>query len=315
MRAWRNLCCDGVVPESNPSSPSAAPATVPDLDTRDEIAELRRVAIDLALTAAARVRARRPEVFGAAPSADVVQAKSTPTDPVTVVDTETEELIRGLLTELRPGERVLGEEGGGTLDGGDREIVWVVDPIDGTVNFMYGIPAYSVSVAAMRGGRSLAGAVVDVSRAVVYSAGRGAGATRTDPDGHSIPLRCNDIDNPGMALLATGFGYGAARRARQGELVARVLPRVRDIRRIGSAALDLCMVAAGLVDAHYEHGLNTWDWAAGALIAAEAGARLVLPPPGSMSKSGELTVAVAPGIADELLELFDRLGVSEAIPD
>ncbi|MBF6175109.1 inositol monophosphatase family protein [Nocardia blacklockiae] len=307
-----------VVRDTNPSVTAAAidPGTAePDPADAAEIAELRRVAVHLAQTAAAHVRARRPQVFGAGEDAQgAVRAKSSPTDPVTVVDTETEEVIRRLLADLRPGERVLGEEGGGTL-GGAAEIVWVVDPIDGTVNFMYGIPAYAVSVAAMRDGRSLAGAVVDVAAGQTYSAGLGAGATRTEPDGTAVTLRCTEVDSVRMTLLATGFGYGAARRARQGELIAGLLPHVRDIRRIGSAALDLCMVAAGRADAHYEHGLNTWDWAAGALIAAEAGARLVLPPAGTVSKTGELVVAAAPGIADELLELFDRLGVSEAIPE
>ncbi|MBU3065955.1 inositol monophosphatase [Nocardia sp. NEAU-G5] len=298
----------GVVHDINPAVPN------PDVD---EIAELRRVAIHLARTAAAHVRLRRTQVSSAAGAlhADAVQSKSTPTDPVTVVDTETEELIRSLLARLRPGERVLGEEGGGSIEEGAADIVWVVDPIDGTVNFLYGIPAYSVSVAAMRDGRSLAGAVADVVRGRVYSAGLGAGAERTDADGTTSALRCAEVGSVEMALLATGFGYGVHRRTRQGELIAQVLPRVRDIRRVGSAALDLCMVASGLVDAHYEHGLNTWDWAAGALIAAEAGARLTLPAAGTVAKTGELVVAAAPGIAAELIELFDRLGVSEAIPE
>ncbi len=308
----------GIVRESNSSVTAAAtdphPAGQDPVDP-GEIAELRRVAVHLAQAAAAHVRARRPEVFGGGERArDAVQAKSSPTDPVTVVDTEAEQLIRRLLGELRPGEQVLGEEGGGSL-GDDTQVVWVVDPIDGTVNFMYGIPAYGVSVAAMRGGRSLAGAVADVAGGHTYSAGLGAGATRTDRDGTAIALRCNAAGSVGMALLATGFGYGAARRARQGQLIAELLPHVRDIRRIGSAALDLCMVAAGLVDAHYEHGLNTWDWAAGALIAAEAGARVVLPRAGTVSQTGELVVASAPDIADELIELFDRLGVSAAVPE
>ena len=296
-----------VVPES---TLSAAPAPTP-----EQIAELRSVAVHLAQTAAAHVRLRRTQVRGAAGAlrADAVQFKSTPTDPVTVVDTETEELIRTLLAELRPGERVFGEEGGGSVGDGSQ-IVWVVDPIDGTVNFMYGIPAYSVSVAAMWDGRSLAGAVADVAGDQVYSAGLGVGAERIGPDGTITALRCTEVDTISMALLATGFGYSAERRARQGRLIAEVLPRVRDIRRIGSAALDLCMVAAGLVDAHYEHGLNTWDWAAGALIAAEAGARLRLPEAGTVAKTGELVVAAAPGIADELLALFDDLGVAKPVP-
>ncbi|MCC3312208.1 inositol monophosphatase family protein [Nocardia africana] len=299
------------VPETNsPADTAEAPVLDP-----AEIAELRRVSVYLAETAAAHVRRRRPEVFGAGRGEDgSVRTKSTPTDPVTVVDTETEQLIRSLLAETRPGERVLGEEGGGSL-GAAGEIVWVVDPIDGTVNFVYGIPAYAVSVAAMRGGRSLAGAVVDVAGGVTYSAGLGAGATLAHGDDEPITLRCNDIDAVRLALVATGFGYGAARRERQGELVAQLLPRVRDIRRIGSAALDLCMVAAGRVDAHYEHGLNPWDWAAGALVAAEAGAVLRLPGADSTGAQGALTVAAAPGIADELAELFDRLGVAAPIPE
>ncbi|MCX4094818.1 inositol monophosphatase family protein [Nocardia sp. alder85J] len=291
-----------------------------------EITELRRVAAQLARAAADHVRTRRPEVFpapgpGPATSAaaphGVVRSKSTATDPVTIVDTESEDLIRTLLSRSRPDDRVMGEEGGGSVDPDDdpAATVWVVDPIDGTVNFMYGIPAYAVSVAAMRGGRSLAGAVVDVVGEVTYSAGLGAGATATTAGATPVPLRCTEVRSLEMALLATGFGYGAGRRATQGRLIAEVLPHVRDIRRIGSAALDLCMVAAGRVDAHYEHGLNTWDWAAGGLIAAEAGARLTLPPAGTLAGTGELVVAAAPGIADQLTALFDRCGASAPIPD
>lgn len=296
-----------VVPETNPVVP------VPD---PKEVAELRGVAVLLARTAAAHVRTRRSELSTTAGGLhpDAVRSKSNPNDPVTLVDTETEELIRGLLARLRPGEHVFGEEGGGSV-GADSRIVWVVDPIDGTVNFLYGIPAYSVSVAAMRDGRSLAGAVADVARDRIYSAGLGAGAEREEPDGTTTTLRCTAVDSLGMTLLATGFAYNAARRTRQAELIGQVLPLVRDIRRVGSAALDLCMVASGQVDAHYEHGLNTWDWAAGALIAAEAGARLRLPAAGTVAETGELVVAAAPGIADELTELLDRLGVSEPIPD
>nr|WP_233608557.1 inositol monophosphatase family protein [Nocardia stercoris] len=278
------------------------------------IAELRRVAVHLAETAAAHVRLRRPEVFGPdrAP-ATAVQAKSTPTDPVTVVDTETEDLVRRLIGAERPGEQVLGEEGGGSI-GGPGEVVWVVDPIDGTVNFLYGLPAYAVSVAAMRDGQPLAGAVADVARGIVYHAGLGAGAVSVAPGAEPVPLRCTPVTSVAMALVSTGFAYRTERRARQGRLIGELLPRVRDIRRVGSAALDLCMVASGQVDATFEHGLNTWDWAAGALIAAEAGARLRLPAADSGAQPGELVAAVAPGIADELFELFDRLGVTEPIP-
>lgn len=282
-----------------------------------DAAELRRIAVHLAETAAAHVRARRPEVFGQPGSADdAVRAKSTPTDPVTVVDTETEQLIRDELARLRPDDHILGEEGGGDLGAaGDEAVVWVVDPIDGTVNFLYGIPAYAVSVAALRGGRTVAGAVVDVAAAVTYRAARGLGAQRTEPGGALIPLRCTSVRSVRMALVATGFGYGTGRRARQAALTAELMPHIRDIRRIGAAALDLCMVAEGRVDAHYEHGLNPWDWAAGALIAAEAGATLRLPPAATPGSTGALVVAATPGIAAELLEVFDRLGLSEPIPE
>ncbi|CCF64417.1 inositol monophosphatase [Nocardia cyriacigeorgica] len=305
------------VPHSPTSPQPTAPTSANSADSAPDAAELRRIAVRLAEAAAAHVRTRRPEVFGPGGSVDgAVQAKSTPTDPVTVVDTETEQLIRTTLARLRPGDHILGEEGGGDLArADDHTVVWVVDPIDGTVNFLYGIPAYAVSVAAMRAGRSIAGAVVDVAAGQTYHAGLGLGAERVDADGTTHPLRCNPVEEVRMALVATGFGYNAARRARQAALVAEVLPRVRDIRRIGAAALDLCMVAEGRVDAHYEHGLNPWDWAAGALIATEAGARVQAPPAHSTGAAGELFVAAAPAIADELLALLDELGVSAPIPE
>lgn len=282
-----------------------------------DAALLRRIASHLAGIAAAHVRVRRPEVFGPAGSRDtVVRTKSTPTDPVTVVDTETEQLIRDELARLRPDDHILGEEGGGDLaEAGADEVVWVVDPIDGTVNFLYGIPAYAVSVAAVRGGRPVAGAVADIAASTLYAAAAGLGATRTDPDGTDTALRCNPVRSVRLALVATGFGYAVPRRTRQAACVAELLPHVRDIRRIGAAALDLCMVAEGRVDAHYEHGLNPWDWAAGALIAAEAGAILRLPPLATTGAAGALVVAAAPGIGTELFALLDRLGISAPIPE
>ncbi|WP_459547105.1 inositol monophosphatase family protein [Nocardia sp. X0981] len=293
---------------SLPATPEPAPA---------DAVLLRRIATHLAGIAAAHVRARRPEVFGPAGSLDTaVRTKSTPTDPVTVVDTETEQLIRGELARLRPDDHILGEEGGGDLtEAGADEVVWVVDPIDGTVNFLYGIPAYAVSVAAVRDGRPVAAAVADIAAATLYTAAVGLGAHRTDPDGTDIALRCNPVRSVRLALVATGFGYAVPRRTRQAACVAELLPHVRDIRRIGAAALDLCMVAEGRVDAHYEHGLNPWDWAAGALIAAEAGAVLRLPPLATTGADGALVVAAAPGIGAELFALLDRLGISAPIPE
>ncbi|MEB3032384.1 inositol monophosphatase family protein [Mycolicibacter sp. MYC340] len=271
---------------------------------------LRSTAEELVAEAAEFVRRRRAEVFGAAAvesaPAALVQTKSSPTDPVTVVDTETERFIRDRLTQLRPGDAVLGEEGGGSGDVSGRQpdaVTWVVDPIDGTVNFMYDVPAYAVSVAAQVGGVSVAGAVADVVGGRIYSAGLGLGAHVRDRQGTTV-LRCTDVTEVSLALLGTGFGYSPGRRAAQAALLARLLPVVRDVRRIGSAALDLCMVAAGRLDAYYEHGTKPWDYAAGSLIAAEAGARVLLP--GPEIDSGEVIVAAAPGIADELLAILQR---------
>ncbi|MDJ0391730.1 inositol monophosphatase family protein [Rhodococcus sp. G-MC3] len=280
---------------------------------------LLEVAEDVARAAAAHVRVRRPEVFGPDAVSDVqggrsaVTTKSTPTDPVTIVDTETEEVLRGLLAERRPGDAILGEEGGGST-GSTAGVRWVLDPIDGTVNFLYGIPAYAISVAAQVDGVSVAGVVVDVARDIVYSALRGGGATATESDGSTRKLSCNPVADVSLALVATGFGYGALRRTGQGRIIGELLPLIRDIRRIGSAALDLCMVASGAVDAHFEHGLSPWDWAAGSLIAEEAGAAVVLPLPTSSSGEGAVTVAVAPGIEREFLELLQTVGAMDPIP-
>jgi myo-inositol-1(or 4)-monophosphatase len=301
--SWR-LCCDGRV-------------TRPD----DDPARLRAVAETLAAEAAEFVRSRRAEVFGVhagGTDSGAVRSKSTPTDPVTVVDTETERLLRDRLAELRPGDPILGEEGGGPAEReavSDDAVTWVLDPIDGTVNFVYGIPAYAVSVGAQVGGVSVAGAVADVVGGRIYSAAQGLGAHVIDAQG-THPLRCSDVDDLSMALLGTGFGYAIGRRTTQAALLAQLLPVVRDVRRMGSAALDLCMVAAGRLDAYYEHGLQVWDRAAGALIAAEAGARVVVPPPGgSPGSEAGLVVAAAPGVADALLAALQRLGGLAPIED
>jgi myo-inositol-1(or 4)-monophosphatase len=282
-------------------------------------APLRAVAETLAAEAAAFVRRRRSEVFGADAGADgddAVQAKTTPTDPVTVVDTETERLLRDRLAQLRSGDAILGEEIGGPTDPASvapGAVTWVLDPIDGTVNFVYGIPSYSVSVAAQIDGVSVAGAVADVVGGRLYSAGSGMGAHVTDAEG-TRRLQCSVVDDLSRALVGTGFAYSGRRRAVQAQLVAQILPVVRDVRRIGSAALDLCMVAAGRLDAYYEHGLHVWDSAAGALIAAEAGARVVLPEPGDPDRNAALVVAAAPGVAEELLAALGRFDGLAPIP-
>ncbi|ORW40749.1 inositol monophosphatase [Mycobacterium paraense] len=293
--------------------------TPPDNDP----AQLRSVAEKLAAEAAEFVRRRRAEVFGgraaslSAAGSGAVRSKTTPTDPVTVVDTETERLLRDRLAQLRPGDPILGEEGGGPAGDGTAPagaVTWVLDPIDGTVNFVYGIPAYAVSVGAQIDGVSVAGAVADVVGGRVYSAATGLGAHVSDERGTEA-LRCAAVDELSMALLGTGFGYSRRRRVSQAALVAQLLPVVRDVRRIGSAALDLCMVAAGRLDAFYEHGLQVWDRAAGALIAAEAGARVLVTEPDGPSGSAGLVVAAAPGIADELLAALARFDGLQPLPE
>ena len=293
------VCCDGGVNDNRPE-------------------HLRGVAEELVAEAARYVRRRRSELFPDGGPQDgpgdpvSVRAKSSPTDPVTLADTETEQMVRELLARRRPGDQVLGEEGGGP-DGGSRSVRWVVDPIDGTVNFVYGIPAYAVSVAAQRDGVSIAGAVADVSSGEIYSAAAGSGAHLLTGTGRRR-IRCSRAADLSMTLLGTGFGYEPARRAAQSALLANMIPLVRDVRRLGSAALDLCMVAAGRLDAHYEHGLNVWDWAAGALIAAEAGAVVVLPAADRPASAGELVVAAAPGIAPQLLAALDRFAGLQPLP-
>jgi myo-inositol-1(or 4)-monophosphatase len=168
-------------------------------------------------------------------------------------------------------------------------------------------------VAAQVDGVSVAGAVADVVGGRLYSAGAGLGAHVVDAHG-TRPLRCTPVDDLSMALLGTGFAYSRRRRTVQAALLSKMLPVVRDVRRIGSAALDLCMVAAGRLDAYYEHGLHVWDCAAGALIAAEAGARVLLPEPGDPERTSALVVAAAPGIADQLLAALGQFDGLAPIP-
>ncbi|ABS03039.1 inositol monophosphatase family protein [Kineococcus radiotolerans] len=236
--------------------------------------ELREVAVAVALAAGELVSAGRPD------RVEVASTKSSPTDVVTAMDTASEQLLRTELARVRPEDGFLGEEGGHRP--GRSGLTWVVDPIDGTVNYLYGLRAYAVSVAVVRAADPaarpdpatwtvLAGAVVDPSQGETWSAALGGGARLTDARG-TRALTAPTGPELGQALVATGFGYDARRRAEQAAVVARLLPRVRDLRRVGAASLDLCSVAAGRVDAYYERGLKPWDLAAGALVAAEAGA-------------------------------------------
>ncbi|GAA4657983.1 inositol monophosphatase family protein [Kineococcus glutinatus] len=234
------------------------------------VADLLAVAERVARAAGRLVREGRPD------RVEVAATKSSPVDVVTAMDTASEELLRRELAAARPHDGVLGEEHG--YEPGTSGLTWVVDPIDGTVNYLYGIPAYAVSVAVVEDPaagagepdpatwRVLAGCVHEAAGAGTWTAGAGLGAFL---DGR--PLAAREAPPLAQALVATGFSYDAVRRGEQAAVLARLMPRVRDVRRIGSAALDLCGVAAGRTDAYYERGLNAWDFAAAWLVAAEAG--------------------------------------------
>jgi myo-inositol-1(or 4)-monophosphatase len=224
------------------------------------------LACDAAGEAGRMLAARRPPGRSGRP--EVASTKSSPTDVVTEMDRAAEAMITQRLLAQRPGDAVLGEEGG---ESGRGRVRWIVDPLDGTVNYLYGLADWAVSIAAEVDGEVVAGVVAAPAHDEVFSAVAGGGAWLRAGDGPPLALRCNTAVPLGEALVATGFGYAAARRRVQGEVVAAVLPQVRDIRRGGSCALDLCSVAAGRVDAFYERGVNYWDFAAGGLIGPRPG--------------------------------------------
>lgn len=246
---------------------------------------LRDLALEVARSAAVLVRERRAE------GVSVADTKSSSTDVVTEVDRASEEHIRQLLLEARPDDSILGEEGDDHV--GTSGVLWVVDPIDGTVNFLYGLPQYAISIAAEVDGQVVAGAVLDVVSGVEYAAARGEGSTK---DG--VPLRVRPPADLSHQLVLTGFSYRPDLRAAQAQQVSRMLPQVRDIRRMGSSALDICHVAEGAADAYVEEGSQRWDWSAAALVATEAGARFgllrstVAPALGGPGSDGTPTVVV-----------------------
>jgi myo-inositol-1(or 4)-monophosphatase len=254
-------------------------------------AELLDVARAAARAAAAELLARHDR-----PSQGV-DTKTTATDPVSDADRAAERAIRALLAERRPGDAILGEEGGETA-GEASGVRWVVDPLDGTVNYLFRYPQWSVSVAAEDAdGRTLAGVVLDPLRDEELSATRSGPLLR---DGAPV-VREAGATSLGVALVATGFAYDAAVRARQAEVLQRVLPRVRDVRRGGSAALDLAWTALGRCDAYWERGVKTWDVAAGGLLCARAGLELHELPAADGMPAGLL--AAPPALAGELLAL------------
>jgi myo-inositol-1(or 4)-monophosphatase len=224
--------------------------------------------------------------------------KSTPTDVVTEADQACERLLADGIRRARPDDGLLGEEGAD--EAGTSGVRWVVDPIDGTVNYLYGLPQWAVSIGVEVDGVAQVAVVFDAAKDELWTAVRGGGAFL---DGS--PLRCTSAADLSQALVATGFSYDARRRSVQSRNLATILPLVRDVRRLGAGSLDLCSVAAGRVDAYYEQGLNPWDMSAGLLVASEAGARI-----GGLRGAGPgaaMVLACAPGVFDGLEQLLTEL--------
>jgi len=276
--------------------------------------ELLRIAVEAASEAGRLLASWRGDE-----RPEVVQTKSSPTDVVTEMDRKSEALITSRIRGRRPADAVLGEEGGQTSGGpaghesqaGRAHVRWVVDPLDGTVNYLYGLHDWAVSIAAEVDGTVVAGVVEVPRRGETFTAVAGHGAWLRRGEG-TLALHCSAGVPLGRALVGTGFGYDAGRRQVQGEVVAALLPQVRDIRRGGSAAVDLCSVAAGRLDAFYERGLNYWDFAAGGLIAREAGATV-----GGLAGKAEstsLTVAAGPGLYQQLEAFLARLNPERDAP-
>lgn len=250
--------------------------------------ELRTIAIEIGVGAAQFVAYERAQVDWN----HSTDTKSTPTDMVTAVDRASEARIVAALQDRRPDDGLLGEEGTGVV--GTSGLQWVIDPIDGTTNFVYGYPATAVSIAVVdvATNESIVGAVVDVGRGEVFSATKGGGAFLND-----APMSLSDGPADfSRTLVGTGFSYSPQLRVQQAEVLTRLLPVARDIRRGGSAALDLCWAAAGRLDAYYERGTAPWDRAAGMLIAHEVGLLGDFEDP--------LVWVAHPRIADDLLAII-----------
>jgi len=264
--------------------------------------ELLDLARSIAVEAGELAALRRRE------GVEVADTKSSVVDVVTEADREVERLIRSRLADARPDDGILGEEGGGTS--GSSGLTWVVDPIDGTTNYLYGIPHYAVSIAVVEGEPDplswvdVAGVVFNPASGELYSAAIGAGATLGSEALHAAPTVPLS-----EALIGTGFAYASEMRGIQGAIVTGLLPRVRDIRRQGTASLDLCFVAAGRLNAFFERTLSPWDHAAGAIIAREAGA--VVKGLGDHAPSRDLVLAAEPILAAAIERELTALGVAE----
>jgi myo-inositol-1(or 4)-monophosphatase len=255
--------------------------------------------LDLATQAAERAVAILLD--GRRRALETVRSKSTATDMVSEMDHAAEALIHEVLLGARPDDGFLGEETGASS--GTSGITWVVDPLDGTTDYLYDHPGWNVSIAATNAGGAVAAVVAIPHLGETFTATRGGGTRR-----NGEPVRCSVLDELPGALCATGFAYDPERRRRQAEVLTAVLPRIRDVRRMGAAAADLCSVACGRVDAYWERGLGPWDAAAGALIAREAGATVW----GDDLAPGTFVLAAGPGIFTALRDLLADSGAAEA---
>lgn len=235
------------------------------------------------------------------PAALAVETKSTPTDAVSQMDRGAEAMIVDQLLRVYPDDGLLGEEGGERRGSSGRR--WVVDPLDGTVNYLYGIPLWGVSIALEEGGATTLGVVVLPEADEAYLASRGHGAWQVS---HGVARRLggSQADVLAQALVGTGFGYSSQRRSAQAGVVQQLISQVRDVRRSGCAVVDLCWLAEGRLDAHYEFGLNTWDLAAGALICREAGMVVT----GDDRAEPGLVIAAAPDLSVPFSALLTQLG-------
>lgn len=260
---------------------------------------------DLAVEAARRGR-KRLEQTGRS-EIRVAATKSSSTDLVTETDRAVETEIITTITGARPDDGILAEESGHRP--GSSGVTWIVDPIDGTTNFFYGLPGYNISIAAAHDGRVVAGVVVDPVRDETFRAVRGGGATC-----NGVTVRGGSPPDLAHSLVGTGFSYTAERRRHQAGVVAALIGRIRDIRRQGAAALDLCAVAAGRLDGYFESGLKPWDLAAGGLMVTEAGCRIS--GPDGAPPDGRLVIAAAPGVFDALADaLADAAAHGLAVAD
>ena len=253
-----------------------------------EAADLRDLAAGIAREAGALLVHRLHDIR------TEVATKSSATDMVSEVDRESEVLIVSRILAARPQDAILGEEGASRE--GSSGVRWVIDPLDGTTNYLYGHAGFAVSIGAELDGTTVAAVVHDPLQRDVFTATLGGGARR-----NGEPVHVSAERDLGHALVATGFSYRPERRAVQARVVTEVLPHVRDIRRMGAAAVDLCSVACGRVDAYFERGLNPWDMAAGWLVLTEAGGRF-----GGMAGApadSDMVVAAAPGLFDALDEI------------